>query len=86
MGVAFPADGGFVGVGFGAGGDGEERPDFVADDDSDPVVDVFLGFVVAAAEPVTDFGEQRFGFGERVLVRRRLRWLLRMTRCTRPGS
>lgn len=24
-----------------------------------------LGFVVAAAEPVTDFGEQRFGFGER---------------------
>ena len=65
MGVAFPADGGFVGVGFGAGGDGEERPDFVADDDSDPVVDVFLGFVVAAAEPVTDFGEQRFGFGER---------------------
>ncbi|MBK7324281.1 MAG: hypothetical protein IPI82_18115 [Candidatus Microthrix sp.] len=58
MGVAFPADGGFVGVGFGAGGDGEERPDFVADDDSDRLSTSF-GFVVAAAEPVTDFGEQR---------------------------
>ncbi|MEZ5382876.1 MAG: hypothetical protein R2754_13915 [Microthrixaceae bacterium] len=42
LGVACPFDGGFVGVGIGAGGDGEERPDFVADDDGDAVVDVFL--------------------------------------------
>ena len=65
MGVAFPSDGGLAGSSVGAGGDGEERFDFVADDDRDPVVDVFLRFVVAAAEPVTDFGEEFFCFCQR---------------------